>query len=187
MKSGWMIVAGVVLVLVGVAGVAIVLTQVDAERTARPDSADSDVGPYVVPEGRGPMGRRFPRYSDERASLGEAIYLDGVGADGRTVPRTAIGPGMMGGGCVICHGIDGEGGRIGMMGRAIEAPSITYEALTSEHEHGESGWTDAEIRTAVEEGVEPDGEELDPFMPRWDFTDEEFDALLDYLKELSEP
>jgi|GEM_PF-1249569 len=187
MRHAWLGIVAIALIVVGAAGFAVTaaVTGASDSRTVSPGPADGDVGPYVVPGPRGPMGRQFPRYSEEgETSLGARIYLDGLGADGRAVPRTAIGPGMMGGGCVTCHDVDGQGGSFRAMGRAYETPAITYETLTSEHEHGESGWTDAEIRRALEDGVEPDGDELDPLMPRWDFTDEEFEALLDYLKEL---
>jgi mono/diheme cytochrome c family protein len=120
----------------------------------------------------------------EYASLGARIYIYGVGEDGRPVRRTSIGPGMMGGGCVRCHGSDGTGGYTRMMG-GFETPDIRYSTLTSPHEdHDEEGWSDRDIRRAIVEGVEPDGEELDPIMPRWRLSDAEFRALIDYLKEL---
>ena len=129
------------------------------------------------------------RLSGTDSSLGARIYLDGLGESG-TVPRTASGPGMMGGGCVTCHDIDGAGGAFSMMMGTFEAPDIRYETLTGEHaeegDHAEdAGWTDRDIRRAIVEGLEPDGERLDPFMPRWQLNDAEFDALLEYLKELS--
>ena len=136
-----------------------------------------------------PLSDSQVRLSGTDTDLGARIYLDGIGED-VVVPRTAVGPGMMGGGCVTCHGIDGRGGEFSMMMGAFQAPDITYEALTGAHEdegHAEEeAWDDDDIRRAVEEGVKPDGDALDPLMPRWDFSDREFEALLDYLKELSE-
>jgi mono/diheme cytochrome c family protein len=124
------------------------------------------------------------------SSLGERIYVLGTGEDGRPVPRNAVGRGMMRRmACATCHGIDGSGGTARMMMQMVVAPDIRYGSLTAPHdEHGDgaASWTDDDIRRAVEEGVEPDGETLDPLMPRWRFTDAEFEALLDYLKELSE-
>ena len=126
------------------------------------------------------------RLSGTDSSLGARIYLDGVGEDG-SIPRTAIGPGMMGGGCVVCHGIDGRGGRFSMMMGTFTAPDVTYDALVGEHDdEGEhAAWDDDDIRRAIEDGVEPDGETLSGLMPRWRLSDEEFEALLEYLKELS--
>lgn len=91
--------------------------------------------------------------------------------------------------CVDCHGEDGRGGGIGMMFRAVEVPDIRYSALTSSHtEDGKTspGWTDAEIARAIREGVEPSGERLKAPMARWDMSDDEVAAVIDYLKELSQ-
>ena len=69
------------------------------------------------------------------SSVGERIYLSGVGTDGqdisRSAPRVSQGALMMGGGgCASCHGADGRGGTIKMTtGTAIKAPDVTYGAL----------------------------------------------------------
>jgi len=54
------------------------------------------------------------------SSIGQRIWLTGVGADGREIahsaPRVSLGALMMGGGgCGSCHGPDGRGGTIRMM------------------------------------------------------------------------
>jgi mono/diheme cytochrome c family protein len=162
----WMLYTGLALILVGVAGILVGVA----------------LSPSITPSG--------VRLSGTDTSLGARIFLDGLGEDGM-IPRTATGPGMMGGGCVTCHGIDGRGGTFSMMMGSFDAPDVTYDTLTGEHanegEHAEdAGWTDDDIRRSIEDGVKPDGERLDPFMPRWQLSDAEFDALLEHLKELSE-
>ncbi|MDI6901509.1 MAG: cytochrome c [Anaerosomatales bacterium] len=162
----------------------------------RLDGGDRDGGvdgDGVTPPG----GRRGPRsmppsddFTDQFDSLGEQVYFTGVGEDG-LIPRTVpFGPGMMGGvSCASCHGDDGTGREFFMMGRTWEAPDIRYDTLTSEHvEGGETHepWSDDDIARAVREGIEPDGEELDVLMPRWDMTDAEMDATIDHLEELSQ-
>ena len=75
--------------------------------------------------------------------------------------------------------------------RVFEAPDIRYQTLTAE-EHGEEGkeemehgpYTDEDIKRAITEGVEPDGEPLDWPMPRWSMSDEDLDDLLEFLKTL---
>jgi len=62
-------------------------------------------------------------------------------------------------------------------------PDIRYSTLTGPHE-ASAGWTDAQIARAVREGVEPDGEELDPMMPRWDMDETDMRDIINYLKEL---
>ncbi len=133
-----------------------------------------------------------PLYGEEyvdsfTGSLGEQIYYTGVGTDG-AIPRSGGMRHMGSGGCVTCHGRDGLGGQVGMMAWSEDAPPITYEALTGEHDaHGDEPdeeWSDSDIARAVRDGELPDGDQLDPIMPRWDMTDREMDALIDYLKTL---
>ena len=133
--------------------------------------------------------------SGDYPTLGERIYYTGYGEDGQ-IPRSMTGGRvrgagmMMGAACVDCHREDGRGGRLTMMmGRSIDVPDIRYSALTSSHEENgdtEPGWTDSEIAEAIRNGVEPNGQQLRAPMPRWDMTDTEVEAVIDYLKELSQ-
>ena len=73
-----------------------------------------------------------------------------------------------------------------MMGTAIPA-DIRYEALIKgEYEQGkkETPYTDALIKRAITEGLDPGGEPLDWTMPRWQIGDTDFADLLAYLKTL---
>ena len=118
------------------------------------------------------------------ASVGERIYLTGVGSDGKTIshtaPRVSQGSLMMGGGgCGSCHSADGKGGTIRMMtGTAIKAPDITYGALIK------AGFEDATIRTAITDGLDESGESLNVAMPRWRMGTTDLDATISYLKQL---
>lgn len=126
-------------------------------------------------------------------SNGEQIYFTATSQRGTPITSdmgSGIGMGMMGGGmmtCASCHGPDGRGGRVRVMMRVFEAPDIRYQTLTSE-EHGEDmehePYTDEDIKRAITEGVEPDGEMLDWPMPRWTMSDEDLDDLLQFLKTL---
>jgi len=133
--------------------------------------------------GSGMMGNGGSNASDY-SSVGERIYLTGVGTDGqdisRSAPRVSQGSLMMGGGgCGSCHGADGRGGTIQMMtGTAIKAPDVTYGALIG------TGFTDATIRQAVRDDLDEGGERLDDAMPRWQMSDADLDATIAYLKEL---
>lgn len=129
-------------------------------------------------------------------SNGERIYHTGSDAQGpipRRVPNAGAGYGMMGYGmmadvgCVTCHGADGRGGRISMMTWVIQVPDIRYSTLSEDHtEDGErvAGWTDGEIAAAIRDGVEPNGDELEPPMPRWRMSDQDVADVIAYLKEL---
>jgi len=128
------------------------------------------------------------------ASRGEAIFLAGLGADGRPIPRRVEGNGggMMGGGmltrggCATCHGSDGRG-RSTMM---FTAPDITYGNLTDPagmlmpDGTREPAFTDEALRTAVTRGIDPEGDRLEWPMPRWHLTGPEWTDLLAYLKTL---
>lgn len=76
-----------------------------------------------------------------------------------------------------------------MMGSPATAPPITYEVLTGSHDpHGEDeeseAWTDSDIARTIRGGTLPDGDELDPIMPRWYIGDSDMEALIEYLKTL---
>ena len=128
-------------------------------------------------------------------AAGQAIFRTGL-LDGRPIPRTGssvggmmgggMGGDMMTGGCATCHGTDGRGRSTS----SFSAPNITYTNLTDpagmEMPDGTRGpaYTDAAIRTAVVQGTDPKGDKLAQPMPQWQLTDEEWGALLTYLKTL---
>lgn len=119
------------------------------------------------------------------ASVGERIFLTGVGTDGQTIPHNApqVSQGsltMGGGGCGSCHGANGRGGTIRMMaGSSIKAPDITYDALIA------AGFTDATIRGAIRNGLDEAGKPLDVAMPHWQMNGADLAATIAYLKVLS--
>ena len=125
------------------------------------------------------------------ASRGEAIFQSGIAANGNLIPRTASG-GMMGGGgmmragCATCHGSDGHGRST----PTFTSPNITYGNLTDPQgmlmPDGTRGptYTDASIKTAVTQGLDPEGSRLEAPMPQWQLTGPEWAGLLAYLKTL---
>ena len=129
---------------------------------------------------------------------GSYLYYYGVNLWGQRVP-IAGGPPflyMHGGGCVQCHGPNGQGGIVPMMCNVM-APAITYQALTGEaHEHEDKKATSSEeeheaytiqtIRIAIEQGIDPAGEPLNWCMPRWGLSSIDFRDLLAYLVYLGE-
>jgi cytochrome c oxidase subunit 2 len=127
-------------------------------------------------------------------TLGAQIYYTGADTAG-LIPRTVAGGGMMGGGmmgqvaCVDCHGQDGRGGPLSaMMFGTVDIPDIRYSTLTTPRtEEGTTvpAWTDADIASAIRDGVEPNGQRLKAPMPRWDMSDADLRAVIAYLKELS--
>lgn len=120
----------------------------------------------------------------------------------------AMGGGTMGGGtgmgdglvrghagiaCASCHGPAGKGGRYLAMG-LVRAPSIEYGVLTGQQAHADGAGTDdghehlpyddEGIARAISQGLNPEGERLNGFMPRWSMSSADLDALIDYLRTL---
>ncbi len=134
-----------------------------------------------------------PAAGTSELSVGEVIFRTGRDASGAVIPRSGnangggmMGGGLMGGGCARCHGSDGRG-RSTMM---FTAPNITYGNLTDpqgmlEPDGGRGPtFTDAALRTAVVQGLDPEGSRLEWPMPRWQLTDQDWSDLLAYLKTL---
>lgn len=183
-----LLIAGIALVVVGVCG-AVVTGALLGSNIAQSSQ-------------RNELGQRSQRNWDDEtgdgfSSNGERIFLTGVGHNGRIRiewdPSGSGFGGMMGErggtmyarfGCATCHGRDGQGRELGMMS-SIDAPDIRYDTLTSPHEDESDGWTDKDIEEAIREGTEPNGDELDPMMPRWQMDDQDVKDTIGYLKELN--
>lgn len=112
-------------------------------------------------------------------SLGEQIYRDGTGASGRL--QYSRGPEWLrfaGPACLVCHGERGQGLVVQAGEVTGAAPAITWQALA------ERGYDEASFRRALLTGVDPHGREFIDYMPRWQLSEAETDALIEYLREL---
>jgi mono/diheme cytochrome c family protein len=112
-------------------------------------------------------------------SLGKQIYDDGVGVDGRVAYTQ--GPDWLrfsGSGCAVCHGDRGQGLSVQAGGVTGVAPAVTWAALAAR------GYDEAAVRTALTEGIDPHGRDFHYYMPRWELTETELDALTAYLRGL---
>ena len=119
---------------------------------------------------------------------GERIYFTAESSSGKPIDRIGGLFFMQRIACVTCHGEDGKGGRVVMMMWDIDVPDITWHHLTEEeHENGAEGhppYTEESLKRAITDGIEPDGENLNEFMPRWVMADEDLDDLVEFLKTL---
>jgi mono/diheme cytochrome c family protein len=113
-------------------------------------------------------------------ALGEQIAKTGTGESGQHIAFTGESERFASkpGGCVACHGEDGRGHKTGRG----ETPAINYTALRG----GDKPLfpSDELVLRAIREGNDEAGKALAGAMPRWQLTDTEAAALLDYLKEL---
>ncbi|MCL5291740.1 MAG: cytochrome c [Actinobacteria bacterium] len=128
-------------------------------------------------------GAPFRGQARDFSSNGERIFF--AGRNSRNAIDFRKGPPwfqMHGGGCVVCHGSDGRGGRVPMMG-GFTAPDIRYKTLTMPHDD-EPAFTNATIKRAITEGKESDGSDLSGNMPRWRMSDADLNDLIGFLKSL---
>lgn len=112
-------------------------------------------------------------------SVGERIYVSGIGIDGRI--EYSQGPDWLrfaGSGCGVCHGDRGQGMTVHAGSVTGVAPAVNRKALTAR------GYDDASLRRALTEGIDPHGREFHYYMPRWVLSDAELDALAAYLASL---
>ncbi|MBU0496183.1 MAG: cytochrome c [Chloroflexi bacterium] len=122
-------------------------------------------------------------------SNGQRIYFTATSARGTPITASggSAGMGMMGRlACATCHGADGRGGPVRMMMYSVDVPDIRHQTLTSEDPAGmeHAPYTDETIKQAITQGVEPNGQSLDPFMPRWSMSEQDLNDLLAFLKTL---
>lgn len=175
-----MLIAAIVLLAVGMGGLAVGAATTGLGTSGRLDRLARPVTPGTGDDsGGGPSGGEL--------ATGRRIFTEGIGHSG-VIARTG-GFGMMSAaGCSACHGSDGRGRAIGMMQRRVEAPDIRYSTLTSRRQdeaEAEEAWTEADIARAIRTGVEPSRQRLDQTMPRWEMDDTDMADLIAYLKELS--
>jgi len=146
------------------------------------------------------FGTKWPNFFARSYSTdGERIYYSGVGGDGRPIAYSGRSRyrGMMISSqlsCASCHGEDGRGGIHFMRMDLMQAPDITYSALSTEqdensetegeHSHGAADYNLDDFRQAVVFGSHPNGEALDNDMPRWQIDNEDLAELYAFLQTL---
>ena len=82
--------------------------------------------------------------------------------------------------CMNCHGENGKGLDQGQ----ISPPDITWKTLSQEIEKKRTAYTEKKLKRAISMGLNPNGEALQEFMPRYQMTLEDMNNLIAYLKKL---
>jgi cytochrome c oxidase subunit 2 len=177
-----LLIGGLLCVLIGIAGL-VWLSAVHSRFWSTGAWGPGMMGGY------GPYGGSTPQ---QFTSNGEQIYYTGVSRKDGYIPRAGGPPWAQRVGCVACHGVQGRGGVPVMMGTAIPE-DIRYATLTAA-EHQEEGekkeemdhppYTDATIKQAITQGVDPANKPLDWTMPRWQMGADDLNDVLAYLKTL---
>jgi ABC-type branched-subunit amino acid transport system substrate-binding protein len=124
---------------------------------------------------------------DLHAKQGREIYRRGtavgsatLGVDGVALPATSL-P------CANCHGLWGEGVREG----GLAPPPLSWHRLTTEAVSPVTGrrrppYTERTLRRAIAEGLDPAGNRLHPWMPRFDLPAAQMADLIAYLRRLGD-
>lgn len=123
----------------------------------------------------------------EFKSNGERIYFTGQDNAGHIIRANSIGMPMSSirAGCSTCHGPQGKGGTISFMMGTIDVPDIRYKTLSpKEPDMKHPPYTDETLKRAITQGIDPDGQPLNPPMPRWQMTTEDLNDIVSYLKSL---
>ncbi len=130
----------------------------------------------------------FPAYAAESEQVGQSIYHQGKGIN--AAKAYLSGPGISVKStrfaCVQCHQEDGGGSREG----GVSAPDIRFQHLTQPYPGTRStgrrhpAYDEASLVRAIEQGIDPAGNPLHTAMPRYRFSAQDMQALLDYLKRL---
>jgi mono/diheme cytochrome c family protein len=132
-------------------------------------------------------GGQVPGTSFE--SNGQRIYFTASSSSGEPISYTGSIRMMHTITCVNCHGPTGEGGTVYMMMQSFDVPNITWSHLTEE-EHEEEGheehppYTEETVKQAITQGLDPAGEPLDEFMPKWRMSSQDLDDLVAFVKTL---
>jgi hypothetical protein len=122
--------------------------------------------------------------TESQLALGKTIYVYGTDASGKTIPRSGFN-GMMcvTATCAYCHGDDARGRTIQIMMSQIQTPDIRWSTLTATpSEPGDVAFDPDSFFHAVTQGIDPTGAILETYMPRWQLTRNEIDAVIEYLK-----
>jgi cytochrome c oxidase subunit 2 len=122
-------------------------------------------------------------------SNGQRIYFTATSSSGEAITPEGFTMMMHRIACVDCHGPEGKGGTVSMMMRSFDVPNITWSHLTEE-EHEEEDhedhppYTEETLKRAITQGLDPAGEPLDEFMPKWQMSAPDLSDLVDFIKTL---
>jgi cytochrome c oxidase subunit 2 len=118
---------------------------------------------------------------------GKMIYNTSTSDSGAPITYTG-GPGMMMPAelaCATCHGPQGHGGTVHFMMQTFDVPSITWPVLTGpDPDMQHPPYTEATLKQAITQGIDPGGSPLDYPMPRWQMSLQDLDDLVSFITTL---
>ncbi len=116
-------------------------------------------------------------------SNGQRIYFTATSSSGQPIIPRGFTMMMYSISCVNCHGPEGQGGTIYMMMQRFDVPNITWPALTAPGQD-HPPYTEDTLKQAITEGIDPAGDQLNQFMPRWQMSSGDLNDLVNYIMTL---
>ncbi len=126
--------------------------------------------------------------------IGKALYTRGILPNGELVSATVQGDIAVEGDqliCETCHRKSGMGSTEGQQVVPAIAGNVLFKPLKlplskpPEPPVFREGYTRETLMAAIRDGIDANGEPLDPFMPRYDIDAEALDGLMTYVDTLS--
>ena len=123
---------------------------------------------------------------------GKRIYQEGLLISGMPLKAKTQGNMEVSGqhlACISCHRRSGLGSYEGKVqippiaGRILLAGSAATTSPPSVQ--STKSYTEVSLKQTIQSGITPDGRALNPLMPRYEFDNQNLDALITYLKTLS--
>ena len=114
-----------------------------------------------------------PPTSFDSLTNGQSIFQTGRDLAGVQILAQ---PPPMSNKCSACHRSDGRGG-VHLPGGAVSA-DLRYGALVTERRHP---YDMALLERAISTGVDNDGHQLDPAMPRWKLSQRDLQSVAQYV------
>jgi hypothetical protein len=127
-------------------------------------------------------------------TIGKMLYTEGLLPNGSLVKATIKGDIAVEGDqliCETCHRKSGMGSTEGQQVVPAVAGSVLFKPLMlpitkpPEPPVYREAYSRETLMAAIRDGIGVDGDPLDPFMPRYDITDESLDGMMVYLDTLS--
>ncbi|MCU7806293.1 MAG: ABC transporter substrate-binding protein [Candidatus Thiodiazotropha sp. (ex Semelilucina semeliformis)] len=130
----------------------------------------------------------LPAYAAQSDLVGQSIYHQGKGTEAATAYLSGAGIDVKSTrfACVQCHREDGSGNREG----GVSAPDIRFQHLAQPYAgvratgRRHSAYDENSLARAIQQGIDPAGNLLHAAMPRYRFSMQDMQALIDYLKRL---
>ncbi len=133
--------------------------------------------------------------ADQRYQAGKKIYTEGMLPSGEYISAVINGDIKVSGDQLICESCHRRSGMGTLEGQQV-VPAIAGHVLfsdlqlpTSQHPSTpiqRPAYTRETLKLAVTQGIDANGRILDPFMPRYNMSDEDLDSLIVYLNQLSD-